>query len=190
MLTHSYGINLNLAKYEGLFKMISLELMSKENSIDIYFFEKENKKYFEQNLLPRPINYFDLESFKEITNELLVEQDNHEVYMYLIKNFQGVIVGRINLIIFGNDKKTAELGYRIGENYTNLGYASEAVKIVLDKAFNIYGLNKIIAGTATDNFASKKVLKKNGFTFSRIIENDLQINNKWIHTEVYEITNL
>ena len=89
--------------------MISLELMSKENSIDIYFFEKENKKYFEQNLLPRPINYFDLESFKEITNELLVEQDNHEVYMYLIKNFQGVIVGRINLIIFGNDKKQLNL---------------------------------------------------------------------------------
>lgn len=46
--------------------MISLELMSQENSIDIYSFEKENQKYFEQNLLPRPINYFDLESFKEI----------------------------------------------------------------------------------------------------------------------------
>lgn len=170
--------------------MISLELMSKENSIDIYFFEKENQKYFEQNLLPRPINYFDLESFKKITNELLVEQDNHEVYMHLIRDFQGVIVGRINLIVFENDKKMAELGYRIGENYTNLGYASEAVKIVLDKAFNIYGLKKIIAGTATDNFASKRVLVKNGFTFSKIIENDLQINNKWIHTEVFEITNL
>lgn len=46
--------------------MISLELMSQENSIDICSFEKENQKYFEQNLLPRPINYFDLESFKEI----------------------------------------------------------------------------------------------------------------------------
>lgn len=164
--------------------------MTKENSIEIYFFEKENQKYFEQNLPPRPINYFDLEIFKEITNELLVEQDNCEVYMHLIRDFQGVIVGRINLIVFGNDKKTAELGYRIGKNYTNLGYASEAVKNVLDKAFNIYGLNKIIAGTATDNFASKRVLLKNGFTFSKIIENDLQINNKWIHTEVFEITNL
>ncbi|PRT69753.1 N-acetyltransferase [Streptococcus anginosus] len=170
--------------------MISLELMSKENSIDIYSFEKENQKYFEQNLLPRSINYFDLESFKEITNELLVEQDNHEVYMHLIRDSNGIIVGRINLIVLGSDKKTAELGYRIGENYTNLGYASEAVKIVLDKAFNIYGLNRIIAGTAIDNFASKKVLIKNGFIFSKIIENDLKINNKWVHTEVFEITNL
>ena len=43
MLTHHDGINLNLAKYEGRFKMISLELMSKENSIDIFFLKKKIK---------------------------------------------------------------------------------------------------------------------------------------------------
>ena len=32
--------------------MISLELMSEENSIDVYSFEKENQEYFEQNLPP------------------------------------------------------------------------------------------------------------------------------------------
>lgn len=169
--------------------MISLELMTEENSLDVYTFEKENREYFEQNLHPRPGNYFDPESFKEITAELLAEQDNHNVYMHLIRDVQGVMVGRINLSVLGSDRKTAELGYRIGENYTNLGYASEAVKLVLDKAFHTYGLNRIIAGTATDNLASKRVLLKNGFTFIRNIENDLQINNGWVHTAVFEITN-
>ena len=169
--------------------MISLELMSEENSIDVYFFEKENREYFEKNLPPRPGNYFDPEGFKEITMELLTEQDNHDAYMHLIRDSQGVIVGRINLSVLGSDRKTAELGYRIGENCTNLGYASKAVKLVLDKAFHAYGLNRIIAGTAMDNLASKRVLLKNGFTFSRVIENDLQINNEWVHTEVFEITN-
>ena len=98
------------------------------------------------------------------------------------------MVGRINLSVLGSDRKTAELGYRIGEKYTNLGYASEAVKLVLDKAFTTYGLNRIIAGTATDNQASKRVLLKNGFTFSRVIENDLQMNNVWVHTAIFEIT--
>ena len=32
--------------------MISLELMSEENSIDVYSFEKENREYFERNLPP------------------------------------------------------------------------------------------------------------------------------------------
>ena len=170
------------------FTLISLELLSEENSLDVYSFEKENREYFEQNLPPRPDNYFDSEGFKEITRELLTEQTNRDVYMHLIRDAQGVMIGRINLSVLGNDQKIAELGYRIGENYTNLGYASEAVKLVLDKAFHTYGLNKIVAGTATDNLASKRVLLKNGFTFSKIIENDLQIHNEWVHTAVFEIT--
>lgn len=168
--------------------MIRLELLSEENSIDVYSFEKENQEYFERNLPPRPENYFDSEGFKEITRELLTEQENHDVYMHLIRDSRGVMVGRINLSVLGSDRKTAELGYRIGEKYTNLGYASEAVKLVLDKAFTTYGLNRIIAGTATDNQASKRVLLKNGFTFSRVIENDLQMNNVWVHTAIFEIT--
>ena len=52
------------------------------------------------------------------------------------------------------------------------------------------GLHKIIAGTATDNLASQRVLLKNGFTFSKIIENDFQMHNEWIHTAVFEIRNL
>lgn len=168
--------------------MISLELLSEENSLDVYFFEKENREYFEQNLPPRPVNYFDSEAFKEITRGLLREQENHDVYMHLIRDAQGVMVGRINLSVLGKDRKTAELGYRIGENVSNLGYASEAVKLVLEKAFTTYGFNRIIAGTATGNLASQRVLLKNGFTFNRVIENDLQIHNEWVHTAVFEIT--
>ena len=168
--------------------MISLELLSEENSLDVYSFEKENQEYFERNLSPRPANYFDLEGFKEITRELLREQENHDVYMHLIRDTQGVMVGRINLSVLENNRKTAELGYRIGENVSNLGYASEAVKLVLEKAFMTYAFNRIIAGTATGNLASQRVLLKNGFTFSRVIENDLQIHNEWLHTAVFEIT--
>lgn len=168
--------------------MISLELLSEASSLDVYFFEKENREYFERNLPPRPANYFDLEDFKEITRELLREQTNRDVYMHIIRDSQGIMVGRINLSVLGKDRKTAELGYRIGENVTNLGYASEAVKLVLEKAFTTYGFNRIITGTATDNLASQRVLLKNGFTFSRVIENDLQIHNEWVHTAVFEIT--
>ena len=170
------------------FVMISLEMLSEENSLDVYFFEKENREYFERNLSPRPANYFDLEGFKEITRELLTEQTNRDVYMHIIRDSQGVMVGRINLSVLENNRKTAELGYRIGENVSNLGYASEAVKLVLEKAFTTYDLNRIIAGTATGNLASQRVLLKNGFIFSRVIENDLQIHNEWLHTAVFEIT--
>ena len=59
--------------------------------------------------------------------------------------------------------------------------------MVLEKAFTTYGFNRIIAGTATGNLASQRVLLKNGFTLSRIVENDLQIHDEWVHTVVFEI---
>ena len=89
--------------------MISLELMSEENSIDIYSFEKENREYFERSLPPRPAHYFDLEGFKEITRELLREQENHDVYMHLIRDAQGIMVGRINLSVLGRIEKQRNL---------------------------------------------------------------------------------
>ena len=90
--------------------MIGLELLSEANSLDVYAFEKENREYFERNLPPRPANYFDLECFKEITRELLTEQRNRDVYMHLIRDSQGVMVGRINLSVLEGNRKTAELG--------------------------------------------------------------------------------
>ena len=95
--------------------MISLELLSEENSLDVYFFEKENQEYFERNLPPRPANYFDLEGFKEITRELLREQENHDVYMHLIRDAQGVMVGRINLSVLENNRKQQSLGIGLGK---------------------------------------------------------------------------
>ena len=50
------------------FAMISLELMSEENSIDVYSFEKENREYFERSL-PQSSPYFYLivlETLKQI----------------------------------------------------------------------------------------------------------------------------
>ena len=109
---------------------------------------------------PRPANYFDLEGFKEITRELLREQENHDVYMHLIRDAQGIMVGRINLSVLENNRKTAELGYRIGENVSNLGYASEAVKLVLEKAFTTYGSIESLQEQATGNLPSQRVLLK------------------------------
>ena len=37
--------------------MISLELLSEANSLDVYSFEKENREYSERSLPPRPANY-------------------------------------------------------------------------------------------------------------------------------------
>ncbi len=153
-----------------LYFIMNIELLSKENSYDLYIFEKENKLYFEKTLPPRPNGYDSLHSFNKIIDDLISEQNNRKHYMHIIRDENNICVGRINLFILEDDLKTAELGYRIGKNQRSKGYATKAVEIILDNAFNIYGLNKVIAGVSSYNIASKKVLLKNGFSFIKEIK--------------------
>ena len=63
----------------------------------------------------------------------------------------------------------AEIGYGFSEEYQNNGYATEAVKAVLEWAFSHKEVATIEAETDSDNTASKRVLEKCGFTLNGII---------------------
>ena len=57
----------------------------------------------------------------------------------------------------------AEIGYGILEEYQGQGYATEAVRAVVDWAFQHPDVTVIEAETTSDNTSSKRVLEKCGF---------------------------
>ena len=63
----------------------------------------------------------------------------------------------------------AEIGYGISEAYQNNGYATEAVKAVLEWAFSHPEVAAVEAETDSDNTASKRVLEKCGFALNGVI---------------------
>ncbi len=173
-------------------KNISIELLSPENSIEILQFEKENRQFFESNLPSRGDGYYNTENYHIMTQKLLKYQNEHKYFMHVIRNSSNSIIGRVNLYTIENNNhsfKIAELGYRFGKKYTRQGYATEAVKLVLEKAFREYHFNKIEAGTAIDNLASQKVLLHNNFKFIRKIEKNIELNGILIPSLIFEKSN-
>ena len=55
------------------------------------------------------------------------------------------------------------VGYNIDGNYQNQGFASEALTALTGWAFRHPKLRRILAETPQENFASHRVLSKNGF---------------------------
>lgn len=159
---------------------ITLRLLDESVSEKLFKFELENKSFFEKVGLSRGENYYDFNNFKTMMKEIIVEQERDLLYMYLIENSCGNIVGRVNLVsvIRGNLNK-AEIGYRIGEQYQGRGYATSAVKLVLEKALNQHKLHRVEAGTATDNMGSQIVLIKNGFQFVGRYNQYIHQNGRW-----------
>jgi len=73
------------------------------------------------------------------------------------------MIGSICLWHFSKDGTTAEVGYDLATNAQGKGIMDEALKRLIDHAFNQLGLKKIEAFTHKDNAKSLALLKRNHF---------------------------
>lgn len=76
------------------------------------------------------------------------------------------LIGTIDFHHWNISVKRAEIGYCLNKSYWNNGYATEALKALVDLAFNQLGLNCLVAKHDKENIASGSVMKKSGFAFS------------------------
>lgn len=166
---------------------IAIKLLDESVVEELFKFELENRSFFEKVGLPRADRYYNFNNFKITTKEIIKEQENDRIYMYLVKDCYKNIVGRVNLVsVIRENFNKAEIGYRMGEQHQGKGYATSAVKLVLDEALNKHKLHRIEAGTASDNIGSKIVLIKNGFQFVGRYNKYIYQNGKWHDSLIFE----
>lgn len=83
----------------------------------------------------------------------------------VIHRESGELIGFISLGDMNRYKGYAELEYAIAADYRNRGYATEAVKCMVDYGFSKLGLAVIAAWVRSHNTESLRVLEKSGFVF-------------------------
>lgn len=141
---------------------IAIKKLQEEDLDKLYEFELKNRAYFEQIVPSRGDDYYNYEIFKQRNKALIDEQNQGLSFFYLIKNKEGIVLGRMNLVDIKKSKGLGHIGYRVGKAYTGKGIASRALKLLLEKTPQL-GIRQILAKTTTNNKASQKVLEKNGF---------------------------
>lgn len=85
----------------------------------------------------------------------------------------------------GDDSETFELGYWIGREYWNQGYATAAVAKVLESARRM-GVECLQALVRSENLASIKVLEKSGFIFLGEVQRDQPMRGGMQTLDLYE----
>lgn len=95
------------------------------------------------------------------------------------KNFNRIIgsIG-LNNIVRGCFH-SCHLGYKLDKDETEKGYTTEAIKAMIDFAFNELKLHRIEANVIPENIASRKVVEKLGFYDEGTAIKYLKINGKW-----------
>lgn len=66
-----------------------------------------------------------------------------------------------------DNTKDLELGYRLKKKFWGAGYATEASRALIDKAFGELGADSVFAVTDKENAASRRVMEKCGLAFER-----------------------
>ena len=128
-----------------------------------------------RNSMPYPYSISDAEDF---INHTLKETISGTFAI----RYKNQLCGVIGLVVQEDVyRKSAELGYWVGEEYWGRGIATEAVKLVLHYGFNNLNLIRIQAGVYEHNTSSMRVLIKNGFEKEgvlrkAVIKNDRILN--------------
>lgn len=100
-------------------------------------------------------------------------------YVFLIENSNQESMGLLGLNNGKPNYSKAEIWYKLHPHFWTKGFATEAVKLILEFGFNQLQLHRIEAGCAVGNIGSIKVLEKAGFTKEGHTRKLLPIRGEW-----------
>ncbi|MEU7906764.1 GNAT family N-acetyltransferase [Actinoplanes sp. NPDC049118] len=96
----------------------------------------------------------------------------------------GAHIGDVGVNLNDNLRQ-AEIGYTVAPERQGRGYATEAVRGVLDQLFRVRGLHKVSAECDARNVASARVLERLGFTREGLLRGHTWIKDEWTDDLLY-----
>jgi RimJ/RimL family protein N-acetyltransferase len=143
-----------------------------------------NKKVWDnlRDYIPFPYSINDAISFIRQTQE---ESPQMSFAIEYDQQFCGAIglIGQSDVY-----KKTAEIGYWLGEPYWNKGIATRSVKLVTDYALNELPFIRVHTGVFDYNVGSMKVLIKNGYAKDGVFRKAILKNGHIFDEHRFSIT--
>lgn len=119
------------------------------------------------------------ETIERFVREKINSRD--EIFLAICLKPDGRHIGNIKLGPINTHHKFADISYFIGDpDQWGKGYASEAIRLVVDYAFHHLGLNKVTAGCYAGNQGSVQALQKAGFTIEGVLRKQLVCEGQYV----------
>ncbi|MBL8530707.1 MAG: GNAT family N-acetyltransferase [Hyphomonadaceae bacterium] len=117
-------------------------------------------------------------------------RDDRAYALFVFRDEDDELLGGVTLSnIRRGVAQMASLGYWAGERHAGKGYTTAAVRAVVMYAFDDLDLHRVEAACQPNNFASRRVLEKAGFTHEGVARAYLKINGDWRDHLLFGITN-
>lgn len=97
------------------------------------------------------------------------------------------VIGDIGIHFFGNENLQVELGITLNKFFYGKGYASEALKSVIDFLFNELNKHRIMASIDPDNGDSMKLMERIGLRKEGHFKKSLFWKGKWVDDVIFAV---
>ena len=97
----------------------------------------------------------------------------------------GLVIGTIGFVWYSTDNNAAELGYSFSREYWNHGYATQALKAVIDTAFRSLPLNRLEAQHDVRNPASGRVMEKCGMRKEGVLRQRIKNKGEFVDVALW-----
>ena len=111
---------------------------------------------------------------------------NNQSFTFSI-TFQMQLIGLIALNLGKEKYRNAEVWYKLHPDFWNKGFATEALKALINFGFNDLKLHRIEAGCAVENIGSIRVLEKVGMNMEGRKRQHLPLKTGWSDNFGYAI---
>lgn len=152
------------------------------------------KLFYEWQKCEEHFEYFSCRPIKEVATftaykESISKSIKAGNITYCLVAADESILGKIVLFDHNKRNKSVEFGYYFPEENRGKGFGLILIKLFIAEVFNhdVLDINKIYATTASNNFASIKILEKCDFHLDGIMRQHYWINEKKYDQHVYSL---
>lgn len=101
------------------------------------------------------------------------ETPGHVISLAVVLRGTGTLIGDVILVWSSKEHRRGEIGYAFNPDHHGHGYATETCAALLDHAFVVMGLHRVVARVDERNDASAAVLERLGMRReARLVENE------------------
>ena len=125
---------------------------------------------------------------RELLDKFISSYDRPDYYRWaVIEKESGICIGQIAIFLVDNKNHFCEIEYALGRRFHRKGYATEAVRAVLDFCFNEVRFHKVQVCHREGNIASRGVIRKCGFTYEGTLRDYFFTEGKYIDRLYYSM---
>lgn len=157
-------------------------LPSDNEEVFSYRFDSETNKY--QGWVPKTLNEVDEFIAK---NPKEFNTPDSWFQLVIIDKESDKIIGDIGVHFI--DKLQCELGCTLDKNFHGKGFATEALKVVIDHLFLKLNKHRITTSIDPENIASIKLVERLGFKKEAHFRESLLVNGVWVDDIIYALLN-